>query len=137
MLGAAHCRGGVRRHDLTDDQPVEQHPDRRQVLLDRGSLVGAAEQFDVGRDVVRAHRAERGDLLRVEPGEERARGDRVGGAGVRIADVRGEEIQEPQRGGFTLRRDQSRNQPAGRPRRGDDDRLGSDDERLAGFLRPF
>ena len=45
---------------------------------------------------MRAHCRERRDLLDVEPGKKRADGDRVGGAGVRVADVGGEEIEEPQ-----------------------------------------
>jgi hypothetical protein len=45
---------------------------------------------------MRAHCRQRRDLLRVEPGEERAHGDGVGGAGVGVADVGGEEIEEPQ-----------------------------------------
>jgi hypothetical protein len=45
---------------------------------------------------VRAHRAQRRDVFGVEPGEERANGDRIGGAGVRVANVGGEEIHKPQ-----------------------------------------
>jgi hypothetical protein len=38
--------------------PIEQHADRREVLLD-GRRAVAAKNFDVSRDVVRAHRRER------------------------------------------------------------------------------
>jgi hypothetical protein len=67
------------------------------VLLDGWRAVAAAQNLDVSRDVMRAHRRERNHVLRiVEPGEERAHGDRVGGARVRVADVGGEEVEKPQ-----------------------------------------
>jgi hypothetical protein len=77
--------------NLADDQPVEQHADRGEVLLDRRRAVAAAENFDVSRDVMRAHRRERRDVLRVEPRKKRSHGDRISGASVRVADVGGEE----------------------------------------------
>ena len=36
VLGAAHGMSGVDVQDVADDQPVEQHAQRGQVLLDRG-----------------------------------------------------------------------------------------------------
>ena len=40
------------------------------------------------------------DAALLEPAEEAAHGDGVGRAGVRVADVGGEEVDEAQRGGF-------------------------------------
>ena len=102
VLRPAHRGGGIGAgENLADDQPVEQHADRRQVLLDSRGSVTAAENLDIGRDVVRAHRRERRDVLGVEPGEKRAHRDGVGGAGVRVADVGGEEVEKPQAAAFT------------------------------------
>jgi len=53
VLRPAHRRGRVVRHHLADHQPVEQHADRRQVLLDARRRPPAAEQLDVGRHVHR------------------------------------------------------------------------------------
>ena len=73
-------------------------------------------------------------LFVVEPGEERAHGDGVGRAGVRVADVGGEEIEEPQLGVLAGVGDQSRHQHRGRVGRDDDCRRLDDRERLAGQL---
>jgi hypothetical protein len=35
VFRSPHRRRGVRRHDLPDDKPIEQHPNSREVLLDR------------------------------------------------------------------------------------------------------
>ena len=79
---------------------------------------------------MRAHRRERSDPLGVEPSEKRAHGDRIGGAGVRDADVGGEEVEKPQRRGLALGRDQRRHQRAGGRRR-EGHRRFDDCERLA------
>ena len=132
VLRPAHRGGRIGAgENLADDQPVEQHADRREVLLDGRRAVAAAENLDVGGDVMRAHRRERRDVLGVEPGEERAHGDGVGGAGVRVADVGGEEIEKPQAGVLAGVGDQSRHQHRGCGSRPDDDRRRHDDrERL-------
>ena len=43
-------RMDVLGHDLADDEPVEQHADRGQLLLDRGGTVVPALLLDQGRD---------------------------------------------------------------------------------------
>jgi len=84
MLRASHRGGRIGAgENLADDQPVEQHADRGEVLLDGRRAVAAAQHLDVGGDVMRAHRRERLDVLGVGPSEERAHGDGVGGARVR------------------------------------------------------
>ena len=80
------------------------------MLLDGRRAVAAAQEFDVGGDVMRAHRSERRDMLGIEPGEERANCDGVGGAGVGVADVGGKEIEKPQAGVFAGVGDQFRHQ---------------------------
>jgi hypothetical protein len=70
VLGTAHRGGRIRAgENLADDQPVEQHADRGEVLLDGRRAIAAAQDLDVGGDVVRAHHRERRDPLRVEPGK--------------------------------------------------------------------
>ena len=70
-----------------------------------------------------AHRGERRDLLGVEPGEERAHGDGISRAGVRVADVGGEEIEKPQAGVLAGLGDQLGNERTDPPSQRDDDRL--------------
>ena len=88
---------------MPGDEPVEQHADRGEVLLDGRGAVAAAENLDIGGDVMRAHRRKRRDALGIEPGEERAHGDGVGGAGVGLrmlavnAMLLNETGREPQR----------------------------------------
>ena len=52
-LGPRTTEAGLRCHDLADHQPVEQHADRRQVLLDARRRVRLAQLLDVGGDVQR------------------------------------------------------------------------------------
>ena len=77
MLRPAHGGGRIGAgKNLADDQPVEQNADRGEVLLDGRCAVAATENLYVGREVMRAHRSERLDVLDVEPGKKRADGDR-------------------------------------------------------------
>ena len=91
MPGPLDGMGGVVRHDLADDQPVEQHPDRGELLLDRGRGVRAAQLLDPGGDMDRPDRRQAQAHLPA-PGEEAPGGAGVGGAGVRVADPGGEEL---------------------------------------------
>ena len=102
VLRAAHGVGGVDGEDLADDQPVEQHADGGQVLLDGRLLKVLAERLDLGGDV---HRLDVGDRGRpVAPVEEFAwrRGHRL--ARVGVADVGGEEFDEAPAGVSPARR---------------------------------
>jgi hypothetical protein len=96
VLRPAHGMRRIGRDHLAGDEPVEQHADRGEVLLDGRRAVAATENLDIGGDVVGAPCRERRDALGVEPGEERAHGDGVGGAGVGVANVGGEEIEKAQ-----------------------------------------
>ena len=72
-LGPAHDGGGVAADHLADHEPVEQHADRGEVLLDRGLRVGFAELLDVGGDVHRLEAAELAQAPLLAPAEELAR----------------------------------------------------------------
>jgi hypothetical protein len=53
VLRTAHRRGRVGRRHLADDQPVEQHPHRGELLLHAGRRVGLLERLHIGGDIVR------------------------------------------------------------------------------------
>ena len=72
MLRAAHRMRRVGREHLADDQPVEQHADGGEVLLDRRLGGGFLQRLDIGGDVQRLDVGELGDAVLFEPGEERA-----------------------------------------------------------------
>ena len=63
MLRAADRVGRVSGDDLTGNQPVEQHADGSQVLLDRRSLEIRAKRLDIGRDVQRLDVGELADMV--------------------------------------------------------------------------
>jgi hypothetical protein len=98
VAGPAHRCGRILVDDLADDEPVEQPADRGEVLLDRRCAVAMRQHLDIGRDMMRADFAKLNETLQLEPGEEAAHGDAIGGARIRVADMGGEEIDEAQRG---------------------------------------
>ena len=79
------------RHDLAGDQPVEHHPDRGELLLDRRRRDLGLQLLDIGADVMRPDRRRRQAAV-LAPGEEPAARPRIGPARVRVADVGGEEF---------------------------------------------
>ena len=86
------CR--VDGEDLADNQPVEQHPDRREVQFD-GRLGGRLLQhLDVSGDVNRLDVREPADLVALDPGKKVTRGPVIGHAGVLVADGRREKFKE-------------------------------------------
>ena len=98
MLGSAHRMGRVGRDDLSGDQPVEQHADGGQVLLDRRLLeiFRPAPRYRRRRAAARCRRAGRCWWCSHQA---KNRPDRmqVGHAGVLVADGGGEEFQEAAR----------------------------------------
>ena len=72
VLRPAHRVRRVGGDDLAGDQPVEQHADGGQVLLDGRLLEILAERLDVGGDVQRLDVGELADLVLLAPGEEPA-----------------------------------------------------------------
>ena len=87
--------------DLADDEPIKQHADGREVLFD-GRLGGRGlKPLDVGRDVHGFDIGELADLMLLDPGEEGACSPIIGHARVLIADLGGEEFEEPARSMIT------------------------------------
>ena len=80
------------------DQPVEQHADGGEVLLDRRLLKILAERLDIGGDVQRLDIGNLADLVMVAPGEEPDAGAMIRHARVLVADGGGEELEEAARG---------------------------------------
>lgn len=92
-LGAAHGGGGVLPDDLVDEQPVEQHAQRRQRLLDRRGLERTpAHHLDVGGDVLGADVADVFDAVVLNPSKKETDLTTVASSGVTISDARDEEI---------------------------------------------
>jgi hypothetical protein len=117
VLRPAHRVGRVGRDHLAGDEPVEQHADRGEVLLDRRFLEVLAEPADVGGDM---HRRDVGQLLDIlapfAPGEEAPAGVKVRRARVRFVDGDGEEFQKAARGSVAGGDDDPRHdRPARRP----------------------
>ena len=71
------------------------------MLFDRRGLMGLRQRLDIGRDVVSPDKL--ADVMIVEPGKEPADGYGIGGARIQVPDVRGEEIDEPQRCALDVR----------------------------------
>jgi hypothetical protein len=106
------------RHDLTGDEPVEQHPHRGELLLHVRRRVGEAACLYIGGDIVRPDRGKRQTAL-VAPGEKSVARVGIGPAGVRVADVRGEEVDVAPGGLVAGVGDQRRDELAARQRRRD------------------
>ena len=75
------------------DEPVEEHPQRGQVLLDARRRERSGELLDVGRDHHGLDLVERDAAAFAPRGETADRGE-VGEAGVGVSDVGGEELPE-------------------------------------------
>jgi hypothetical protein len=87
------CR--VIADNLADNQPVEQHPHGRQVLLNARRRVGFAQLLDIGRHM---HRLKRLKLLQtypVGPAEEIRHCPQVRSPGIAVSDVSSEKLNEP------------------------------------------
>jgi len=135
MLRAADRMGGVGGHDLAGDQPVEQHADGCQVLLDRRFLEILAKRLDIGRHMQRLDIGELAELVMLAPGEEPAGGMQVGCPGVAVADGGGEEFEEAAGGLLAGVGDHRRHDDGSRDGGGDPRCLGGrDDGQLGGLL---
>ena len=102
-----HRARGVEGEDLADDEPVEEHPQRREVLLDGRRRTRGCELLEVGCDYHGLDLAQ-SEASALAPLREPAHGREVGEARVRIPDVGGEELPEaplgPLGGGVERRR---------------------------------
>ena len=103
----------IERHHLPRYQPSEEHPDTRQMLLDRWRHL-AAEQLYIGCYMHRLDVAESVNPLSFAPKQECTSRPRVCRAGVLVADIDGEEFQEPPGGYFACPRDERRKLRPGR-----------------------
>jgi len=79
--------------DLADNQIVEEHPQCREVLLDRSGGELCRELLDVGGDEEGLELAER-KASRLTPAEKPSDGPGVGAPGVGVADLGGEELDK-------------------------------------------
>jgi hypothetical protein len=90
--------GGIDGDDLAEDEPVEEHADGGEVLLYRRLRVALAELLDVSGDHHRLDAAEIVNPSAIAPAEKVTDGAAVGATGVRVSDVRREELEEAARG---------------------------------------
>ena len=94
VLRAPYRMGRVGLHDVPGHQPIEEHPNRGQVLFDGRLRVRAAELLDVGRDVHRCHPGQISQTSTCAPGGKALDGFQIGAAGIGIANVDSEELPE-------------------------------------------
>jgi hypothetical protein len=117
VLGPAHRMGRIDGENLADDEPIEQHADRREVLLHRRLGGRRLQRLDVSRDVHGLNVGELADAMLLDPGEERAHGPVISHAGVFVADVGGKVFQKPSRGMIAGTGDRGRNRDRATQRR--------------------
>ena len=91
VLRPPHGSRRVHGEDLADDEPVTEHADRSQVLLDRGHR--SRVRPDVGRYVERRDRLER-QPPRLAPGQELPHRPPVGRPRPPVGDPRREELEK-------------------------------------------
>jgi hypothetical protein len=103
---------GVYGHDLAGDEPIEQHADRREVLLDRRLRHRFLQAFDVGRDVQRLDSRQLADTPPVAPDEKQFHGAVISGPRILIPDRRGEKFEEAPSGRVAGIGDDPRHQEA-------------------------
>ena len=92
---------------MAGHQPVKEHAQRGQVLLDGGRGERSLQILDEGGDVEGLHVGELSDAAGVAPGVEAPRGAQVGPAGVGVVDLGGEKLQDAP-GGLGGRGEQGR-----------------------------
>jgi Periplasmic binding proteins and sugar binding domain of LacI family len=96
VFRAAHRMRRIGRDNLADDEPVEQHADRGEVLLDRRLLEILPKPFDIGGDLQRLDVGDLADRMMVAPGEEPRH------AGIFVADGGGEVREKAWERGLTV-----------------------------------
>ncbi len=90
--------GGVGLDSVAGDEPVEEHVDPSQVLLDGRLGVGGLEVLDEGGDHYRLDGPEVGDAAVLTPAEESDGVAKVGPSGVQVLDGDGEVFGEARDG---------------------------------------
>lgn len=104
VLRAAYGVGRVRRYDLADHHPIEEHPQSGQPQLYRGLGMELELRLDERRDVDRLYLSQIPDVVLGTEIGELPDSLPVGAAGVGVADIRAEEVPHP-RPGFWPRRE--------------------------------
>jgi len=94
VLGSAHRVGRVHGQHLADDQPIEQHADGGEVLLDRRLGRRLLQHLDIGGDVHGLDIGQLTDAVLLDPAEEVAHGPVISDAGVLVADLGCKEFEE-------------------------------------------
>ena len=79
----------IHREELAEDHPIEEHSDRRQVLLHGRPRASPAGVLHPRRDMDRFHLGQLFHPLPAAPGKGLADGAVVGAPGIRIRDLRG------------------------------------------------
>jgi len=90
----AHGMRRVKRQHLARHQPIKQHPDTGEMLLNGRRFAGGLQLFDIACHMHRPHVLDAHDAPALAPAQERAGRLPVGRTGVLIADVDGEEFEE-------------------------------------------
>jgi hypothetical protein len=98
------------------DEPIEQHADGGEVLLDRRLRHSLLERLYIGGDVDGLDIDQHQDTGGTEPGEEVRDGPIIGHPGVLVADGGGKKFQEAAGGGVAGGGDDRRHRDAGADR---------------------
>ncbi len=108
--------------DVADHEPVEQHAQRGQMLLDRGRGEVALQLLHEGGDMKGLHLGELCDASPLAPCGEAPRRVEVRLARVVVVDLGGEEFEDAL-GGFRRRREERRRKKHGGGRGGNEGSL--------------
>ncbi len=108
MLRAPDRGGRVHREELAEDHPIEEHPDGRQMLLDRGPGADPARVLHPSRHMDGLHPGELFHPVLPAPSRELADGTVVGAPGIRVGDLGGEELPEAPGGGVAPEKEDRR-----------------------------
>jgi hypothetical protein len=92
---------------MADDEPIEKHADAGEVKFHGGCCEPVLQALNVCRDVHRLDIAQLPEALALAPVGEVRRGPGVGAPSIGIADVGGEELDEPP-GGLRIGREECR-----------------------------
>ena len=99
MLRAMHRMRRIGCDDLAGHEPIEQHADRGQVLLDCRLRHGFLQALNIGRDVQRLDVGQLADPVTVAPGEKQLHRPVICHARILVPDRGSEEFQKaPGRG---------------------------------------
>ncbi len=104
----AHGMRRIPGDDLARYQPVKEHANAGEMLLDGRSFAHLAQLLDIGRHMHRLHVLDARDASALGPAQERAGRLPIRRPSVSVADLDGEEFQKAPSGIFTGLRDERR-----------------------------